>query len=247
MRKTFKKIIQVICVVLIVVSLSITAVGYSEYKKVTAETPISEKVLEIQKSDAYVEFNDIAPLFVKAVIATEDARFPYRKSPLDFIAITRAMRMNLRSHHFLEGGSTIPQQLAKNMYFDHSASLTRKVSEYFISRKITKEYNKEEIFALYASIIYFGDGYYGIESASQGYFSVSSSELSPFQSTLLAGIPQAPSVYQLSTNYEGARKRQKHVLKRMVHEKYLSQEEAEFIYQDDGGISNEKTTNDQWN
>lgn len=236
MKKIFKKLIQVVLLVFVVFALAITTVGYSEYKRVTDEISVHDKVLEIQKTEAYVTYDDIAPLFVKAIIATEDARYPYRDSPLDFIAIVRALRTNLRSHHLQEGGSTIPQQLAKNMYFDHSASLTRKVSEYLIARQIMKNYDKEEIIALYASIIYFGDGYYGIEEASQGYFSVSAKDLNPFQATLLAGLPQAPSIYQLSTNYEGALKRQEHVLKRMLHEKYLSQMEVDLIIQENGGL-----------
>lgn len=234
MRKKIKRVMQGFLVLVLIVTASVTAVGYSEYKKVTEAMPIQAKIQDIQQSEAYVAYEDIAPLFVKAMIATEDARFPYRDSPLDMIAIMRAIRSNFRNRHLVEGGSTIPQQLAKNLYFDHSASFTRKVSEYLIAKEIMQNYDKEEVFALYASIIYFGDGHNGIRQASLGYFDVEPSHLNAFQATLLAGLPQAPSIYQLSTNYKGAIKRQYHVLQRLVDENYLSQQEADIIVESGG-------------
>lgn len=125
------------------------------------------------------------------------------------------------------------------MYFDHSASIQRKIAEYLIAKDLLEEYGVDEILTLYLNIIYFGDGHYGISEASQGYFDKPALELNDYEATLLAGLPQAPSVYHLSGNYEGARKRQTHVLNRLVEKGKITEQEATKIYNMGGSYEKE--------
>ena len=237
MRKLIQKVLLIILLSFVLLSSIITYQGYSEYQKVIQEIPIEDKIALVKEGD-FTPYDDIAPLFLDAIMVTEDARFYYRDSPLDRIAIMRAIKVNIKNRGFYEGGSTIPQQLAKNLYFDHSASLVRKVSEYFIARDIMNRYDHKEIISFYVNDIYYGDGYLGITAASLGYFDVLPKDLNDFQATLLAGLPQAPSIYQLSTNYEGALERQDHVLNRLVDEHYLTELEKSEILSI-GGIDHE--------
>lgn len=224
MRKVIRKIVLIGVLFSFLMMSLITYQGYKEYHTVVSDVPIEEKINKLKK-DNFSDYDEIAPLFLDAIRVTEDARFYLRDSPLDRIAIVRAIKVNIKQRGFYEGGSTIPQQLAKNLYFDHSASLKRKVSEYFIARDIMRLYNHNEILSFYVNSIYYGDGYTGITSASRGYFNVLPLELDDFQASILAGLPQAPSIYQLSTNYEGALKRQNHVLNRLVDEHIITEEE----------------------
>ena len=100
----------------------------------------------------------------------------------------------------MEGGSTITQQLAKNLYFSQEKEMTRKVAEMFMAFDLERHYSKEEILELYVNTIYFGNGYYSVAEASEGYFGKAPSEMTEYESTLLAGIPNAPSVYALTAN-----------------------------------------------
>ena len=114
----------------------------------------------------------------------------------------------------------------KNLYFDSEQTLTRKFAEIFAAYTIEKEYTKDKILELYCNLIYFGDGYYGIGEASRGYFGVEPGDLTLSQATMLAGLPQAPTVYALREDIEAAAKRQKSVLKSMVDGGVLTEEEA---------------------
>ncbi|MDO4923412.1 MAG: biosynthetic peptidoglycan transglycosylase [Peptococcaceae bacterium] len=121
------------------------------------------------------------------------------------------------------------QQLAKNLYFDNSPSFTRKLAELFVARAIEKEYSKDQILAAYINCIYYGDGYYNIYDASMGYFGVMPAYLSDDQATLLAGVPNAPSLYAPTVNLTLARERQQQVLRAMIDNDMLTREEANLI------------------
>ena len=130
---------------------------------------------------------------------------------------------------FVECGSTITQQLAKNTYFTQKKEFTRKIAEIFMAFEFENKCSKEEIFELYANTMYFGDGYYCVAEAAEGYFDKKVSEMNLYESTLLAGIPNAPSVYAPTKNPELAKQRQAQVLNKMVKYNYLSKEEADKI------------------
>ena len=165
-----------------------------------------------------------------AVVAVEDHRFEQHFG-IDLIAIGRAAWNNLTSWSLREGGSTITQQLAKNMYFTQEKSFIRKIAEMFMAFRLESSYTKDEILELYVNSIYFGDGYYCVRDASQGYFGKDPIDMTGYESTLLAGIPNAPSVYSLTANLDLAEQRQRYVIQQMVRYGYISEDEGKELSQ----------------
>ena len=163
-----------------------------------------------------------------AVVAVEDHRFEQHLG-IDLIAIGRAAWNNLTSWSLREGGSTITQQLAKNMYFTQEKSFIRKIAEMFMAFRLESSYTKDEILELYLNSIYFGDGYYCVRDASQGYFGKDPIDMTDYESTLLAGIPNAPSVYSLTANPDLVEQRQQYVIQQMVKYGYISEGEGKKI------------------
>ena len=190
------------------------------YQEAIEETPINQKVTEIRSMEHYTAYSQLPETYVNAVIAVEDRRFEYHKG-MDLISLGRAIIANIRGGELTQGGSTITQQLARNMYFEQDKEVSRKLAEMFIALEIEKEYDKDEIFELYANVIYFGSGYYGIYDASQGYFDKSPIMLNDYECTMLAGIPQAPSVYSLDENPDLAEQRRQQVIACMINEEYI--------------------------
>lgn len=141
----------------------------------------------------------------------------------------RALVNDLKAGAIVEGGSTITQQLAKNQYFTQEQTVERKIAEVFMALTMEQHFSKRTILELYVNSIYFGDGYEGIGSASWGYFGKAPSALDADECTLLAGIPNAPSVYALSQNPGLARERQQEVLRKLVSYDYLGQDAAQHI------------------
>lgn len=227
--KIIKKLILFIILVLIVVVGIYTASGYAMYKEALSAIPIDVKLEEIKLKKNYTTFDNLPKTYIDAVIAVEDNRF-YKHNGVDVIGIARAIINDIRAGELKEGGSTITQQLAKNIYFTQSRELTRKIAETFMALRIERECSKEEIFELYVNTSYFGDGYYCVGDASQGYFGKNPIDMTDYESTLLAGIPNAPSIYAPTNNFELATQRQRQVINRMVECEYLTSEEAEEIY-----------------
>jgi membrane peptidoglycan carboxypeptidase len=218
---------------LIVLSLMIlVTAGYVQYRIVIKETPLIEAISKVQASENYVVLKDIDPFFLQAVVAVEDRRF-YNRQGLDIRAIGRAVWTNVRNFEFLEGGSTIGQQVGKNLYFDFRFNILRKVAEVFLLFDIEKTISKDETLELYVNMNYYGDGYTGIKRASLGYFNRLPSELTLGQASLLAGLPQSPSRFQLSNHFERAKLRQKKVLGDMVDLNIITQQQADEIYLED--------------
>ena len=180
------------------------------------------------KKEHYTPFNQLSKNYINAVIAVEDHRY-YDHGPIDFIGIARALYTNIRDKNFDEGGSTITQQVAKNVIFNQDKTLVRKLGEVLGAYDLEKNYSKDEIFALYVNSSYFGDGYYGIYDASMGYYKKAPIDLNLDEASMLAGVPNAPSLYAPTVNMDLAKKRQRHVLNKMVENGYISQEEADAI------------------
>ena len=177
-----------------------------------------------------LSFSFIYPLYLDAVVAVEDHRFEQHWG-IDLIAIGRAAWNNLISWSLREGGSTITQQLAKNMYFTQEKSFIRKIAEMFMAFRLENTYTKNEILELYVNSIYFGDGYYCVRDASRGYFGKEPIDMTGYESTLLAGIPNAPSVYSLTANPDLAKQRQQYVIQQMVRYGYISEDEGKELSQ----------------
>ena len=202
--------------------------GYSLYAEALEEKALEQRVAEQRAQPGYTEWEDLPETYIQAVIAVEDHRF-YEHRGIDLLAMGRALWNDLRTWSFAEGGSTITQQLAKNLYFTQEKRLTRKVAEVFMAFHIEANYTKEEIFELYVNSIYFGSGCYDVASASQAYFGVEPSQMDANQCTLLAGIPNAPSVYDPTANPDLALQRQRQVVERMVAEEFLTDGQAAAI------------------
>ena len=226
--KKFKKIL----LLLILIILSILAIyigqGYKMYKNALDDKPLEEMVQEIRSQKSYTKISNIPDIYKDAVIAVEDHRY-YNHKGIDIIAIGRALLNDIRARELIEGGSTITQQLAKNMYFTQDKTLTRKIAEVFMAKKIESNYNKEEILELYVNYIYYGSGYYDIKSASLGYFDKEPQDLTEGESIMLAGIPNAPSVYNPKVSPRLARERQKQVIDKMIKYGKLSEGKADEI------------------
>lgn len=222
-----KIIIWSIAIIFLLISI-IMGIGYNSYKNALEETPLSEMVAEIKKDENFAKFEELPTIYVNAVIAVEDKRF-YAHSGIDFISIGRAIVNDIKAMSFVEGGSTITQQVAKNTYFTQKKEMTRKVSEAFMALEIEKNLDKKEILELYFNTSYFGEGCYTVKEASNYYFNKQPIEMTYYEATLLAGIPNAPSAYAPTKNLHLAHKRQKQVLNKMVECGYLLESEAEEI------------------
>lgn len=202
--------------------------GYNMYREAVGVLSLDDKVASIQAKEGYTELEDLPDTYVEAVVSVEDHRF-YSHFGLDPIAIGRAIVNDIKAGRYVEGGSTITQQLAKNLYFSQEKKMTRKAAEVFLALELEKNYSKDEILELYVNSIYFGDGYYNIGEASRGYFGKAPSEMNEYESTLLAGVPNAPSKYAPSKNPELAERRQQQVLRRMEACGYFTEEEAKTV------------------
>lgn len=227
--KKFVKFLIILILILTSLGLLIIGNGYNMYKEAIQEMPIQEKVEEIRQKENYTKLSELPQIYINAVISVEDHRF-YEHPGIDIIAIGRAIINDIKAMSFVEGGSTITQQIAKNEYFTQEKKFTRKVAEVFVAFELEKQYTKNEILELYINTIYFGNGYYNIKDAAKGYFGKSITNLSDSECIMLAGIPNAPSVYAPTQNPELAKQRQKQVAEKMVKYGYLTEKEKEEIW-----------------
>lgn len=221
-----KKLLKVLLSMILVVVLVITTLGYIEYRSALSEISLEDKITQIQSKENYVHIEDVSDYLLKATVTTEDQRF-YEHNGIDWIAYGRIAYVFMTTGKLSGGGSTISQQLAKNLYFGFEPSLIRKVAEIFMMMDIEKNYEKEEILELYINIINYGDNYMGIYQASYGYFYKHPYDLNFNEATLVAGIPQSPSNYQLSNNSENAYKRQQAVIQTLIDTNTFTKEEVD--------------------
>ena len=194
------KIFKTIIKIGIVIFLILLISGFYVYKSAIKNVPFEQKVIEVTS----------------------------KNNGIDFIAIVGSLISNINVGYYKYGASTITQQLAKNMYFSNEKKLTRKIAEMFVAFELEREYSKDDILEMYLNIIYFGNNYYGINEASYGYFNVSPKNLNEYQSSLLVGIPQAPSIYDLKDkNNKAMEERYNQVLKILVKNKIITKIQAE--------------------
>lgn len=226
--KFIRKLLFAIFLLIIIICSIFFLIGHSYYSKALKEKPLISRVDEITQRENFVKFEDMSSYYRNAVISVEDHRF-YDHGPVDFIAIARAVFTNVKNGELQEGGSTITQQVAKNVIFSQEQSWLRKLGEIFAAYDLEKNYTKNEIFELYVNTSYFGDGYYGIYDASYGYYKKSPRDLNLDEASMLAGVPNAPSVYAPTVNPDLAKKRQYHVLNTMLEYGYITKDEASLI------------------
>jgi len=170
-----------------------------------------------------------------AVIATEDRRF-YSHFGVDPIGVARAVYQNYRRGRFVEGGSTITQQLTKVLFLTPDKSLERKMKEAALALELERRYSKDRILEMYLNQVYFGNGAYGVEAASRTYFGKSVTELSVKEAALVAGLPRAPTTYSPFEHSEAAKRRREVVLRRMVEYGALKDADAKKLARADLGL-----------
>ena len=236
--KFIKNIIGILFFVIILIISYILIDGYNLYKSAIKNISITEIINNLENSENYVTIDKIPSTYLNAVVSIENKRF-YEIGAIDFISLSRAIITNLNTKSLTEGGSTITQQLAKNLYFSQEKNFTRKIAELFVAMDIEKQLNsKDKILELYVNKIYYGDGYTGIYNASMGYFKKEPCNLTLYEQTLLAGLPNAPSVYALSNNSSLSYQRQNQVVSAMAEQGFISKEEADKIYETNKYIFN---------
>lgn len=196
--KTLARIIRRVLVIALVAVIAMCALtvwrGYGMYREALADRPISQTVEELRATDAYTELDELPQTYLDAVVAVEDHRF-YEHGGIDPIAICRAAFNDLRTLSLREGGSTITQQVAKNLFFTQDKHFERKVAEVFMAFDLEARYSKREILELYVNSSYFGSGYTGIGQAAPGYLGCDPSDMSDYECALMAGFPNAPELF----------------------------------------------------
>jgi len=164
----------------------------------------------------------ISPWMPRATVAIEDRRF-YQHGGVDPVGIVRALVADIRARRIVQGGSTITQELVRNLYLSRERTLERKVIEACLAIKLSRAWSKERILTAYMNEVYYGNHAYGIEAAARTYFSIPAKKLSLAQSALLAGLPQAPSLYDPFDNPAAALRRRDEVLKAMLENGDITQ------------------------
>lgn len=213
---------------LLCLGLIVACKGYCLYRQALNSCSIAEKIEEVHRTPGFTPLEKLPAFYIQAVLVVEDQRF-YSHPGFDLIAMARAVWNDLLAGDFVQGGSTITQQLAKNLWFTQEKRLVRKAAELFMALELENVCTKREILELYVNSIYFGSGYTGIGQAAKGYYGVSPEGLDMAGCAMLAGIPNAPSAYSLNKNPALAGQRQQQVLRQMVRRHYLTEQQAAAI------------------
>ena len=224
--KILRNVLIIILAIILITGLTLYIAGDNMYKNALAGETLEDVISKIQSDPNYVEYEDLPQNYINAVIAVEDHRFR-EHGAIDLVAIARAIYVNMSTFSLREGGSTITQQVAKNIfYITEDNPVVRKSAEILTAFDLENNYTKNDILELYVNTIYFGDGYYGIEEACQGYLNKDATEMTLADCTMMAGIPNAPSVYAPTANPDLTRDRQEKVISSMVEYNYLSETDA---------------------
>lgn len=233
-RILIKLLVRFVFMVLVL----LTAVWYGIQYYFTHVDPIAEPVrLSVQsrvaaENSRFLTYDQIPKTYVNAVIATEDRTF-FSNIGIDPIGIGRSVYVDMQKKQYTQGGSTITQQLVHNaLLSNYQRSIQWKVVEALYAMGLYDTMNKQETFALYANDIYFGQGAYGLYEAAQTYFGKPPSQLNDGELTMLAGLPNAPSVYDPFHAMSLARQRQKVVLLNMVDSGVITQTQADQIFKE---------------
>lgn len=174
----------------------------------------------------YAKYQEIPPRLIEALLAIEDTLF-FEHSGINLDAIMRAMVKNIKNARYAEGGSTITQQLIKNVALTRDKTIERKLKEMLLALQIETILSKEEILERYLNHTYFGHGFYGIKTASIGYFRKDMGELSLKEMAILVSLPRAPSFYDPTKNYDFSLGRANNVLQRMYELGWINKEELD--------------------
>lgn len=197
MKKLLFKMIIILLVIITGFCGYYGYLGYQIYQDKIQEQSLSERVNQLKSKEDYVTLDQISPIYKEAVLESKDRRF-YQHGPVDYYGLARAMFINITTFSFKEGGSTITQQLAKNLCLSFKKDLSRKFAEVFIAKDLEDHYSKDEILEMYLNITYLGEGNYGIQAASQYYYHIDAIDLNKQQCDILVKTLKRPSVYNPS-------------------------------------------------
>ena len=175
---------------------------------------------------ANVELKEVPKELVQALIATEDKNF-YKHPGYDIVGLVRSMVANVLAGRVVQGASTLTQQLSRILFLSNEKTLTRKVKELQVAAQIEKTISKDKILEMYLNNVYLGSGAYGVKGAAKIYFNKNLNELTLPEMALIAGLPQAPSVYSPYNNIDLAKKRRNQVLGRMYKMRYIDKKTYE--------------------
>lgn len=240
MKKSLTKILGILLIGIILagatlfmyVSLTLPDIsGYTYSPKLKTQILTSDKKLvgEIyDENRTLVSIDDMPKNLVHAVVAIEDRRF-YKHHGFDLKGIFRAIAVNLKGDGIHEGASTITQQVVRRLFLSDERTYTRKIKEILLAVKFEQEFNKEQIVEIYLNDVFMGQGTYGVEEASKRFFGKHVKDLTLEECALLAGIPQAPTVYNPTTKsgYKQSKIRKEEVLDAMEDSRYITHEENE--------------------
>ncbi len=191
--------------------------------------PQRVRTRQAHTSAPWAPLSEVSARFQNALLATEDRSF-YTNWGISFQGIARAALVDIETGRFAQGGSTITQQLVRNMMLSPAKTIPRKVSGALLSLMAVHLYSKKQILTLYVNEVYLGDHSYGIEQASENYFGTRAQNLTLAEASLLAGLPQAPSLYDPLVHYHLAKARQLEVLHGMVQTHMITAKQAETAY-----------------
>lgn len=229
MKKFLRSLIILVIGIVVAFGCIFLFYGKKEVEQLESSQPLETLVAKTMNSPSFVPYEQISPFFLEATVCVENARF-YSHGAVDIFGLIRAGISQIIPGMSKSGGSTITQQVVKNLYGKFNGGLEWKAAEIRLAYKLEQICSKDEILALYVNIINYGDGYIGIKKASQGYFNYTPADLTDAEAALLAGIPQSPSYYQLSDHADRAKQKQAVVLDSMVRNGKITQQEADTIY-----------------
>ncbi|NHC38691.1 PBP1A family penicillin-binding protein [Bacillus sp. MM2020_1] len=239
-RKTIKYLRAVIILSLIgMICMLILFLGILAYAKILGAPPLAvpQSTLFFADDGALIgesnsgqkrywaRLKDISPDVVAATISIEDKNF-YEHHGFDYKRIAGAVLADIQAFSKVQGASTITQQYARNLFLEHDKTWTRKLHEAFYTIRIEMNYSKKEILEGYLNTIYYGNGAYGVQAASQYYFGKDAKDLNLAEASMLAGIPKGPGIYSPLASMENAKQRQTIILKSMVTNHYIKNKEA---------------------
>lgn len=239
-KRTIKYLRALLIIGSICVALAIVAyVSILIYAKILGPPPLAVPQSSLYYSDDgtiigeshsgqkryWVALDDISPDLVNATLAIEDRSF-YQHHGFDYKRIAGAVLADIKAMAKVQGASTISQQYARNLFLEHEKTWKRKLLEAFYTIRIEMNYTKDEILEGYLNTIYYGEGAYGVQAASQFYFGKNASELSLAEAAMLAGIPKGPSIYSPLASMEKASSRQQLILKMMANNDLITETEA---------------------
>ncbi len=209
-----KRWLKILLIILLAIGLLLTA--WLSYAPTGGDYVLDRNLYQIVAARPdYVKLDQVSPIFLDVLVANEDKRF-YRHGGFDVVRIGGALVGNIRAGQLEAGGSTITQQLAKNLFYSSEQTLVRKVLELSTALRLEHYFSKRQILEMYINVIYYGSDAYGIAQASRVYFDKKPNQLSLDDATMLAGLLPAPSVYNPKHNLALAKQRQAEAL-----DKYL--------------------------